>query len=228
MKALKLATLTLCFFLDVHVRAEVLTAGFAKRDYSFGTTRVVLDHGGLIEHGDNLHLVRGKMYVESADSAAVSTPFATVMCAGRCMAIFERAADHIWIKNLEGAWMLKRKGDQQSYAIPEAMQVRVAEVDPNGVAQMDFPQSLPWRPLVKTWGHLYPGKVDEFKDQVTAFRPRWRQAVESAAQMHQEAAQRTIASYEKAQADRDAARRAVERENAELRQLFMQKNYLAP
>jgi hypothetical protein len=225
----RVLAIVLCFFLDVHVHADPLAGpSTGKKTLKLHEMEVVLDHGALMEEREGLHLVRGRIYVQSEERTQIATPFATAHCEGDCRAIFERSNDHVWIQNLEGAWIIQRTGEAQSYILPPAMQVRVAEVGENGLAQMDFPQSLPWAPTLKAWGHLFPGDKNEFKDQVEAFRPRWKLGVERVTQIHQDGAKRTIASYEKAEAEKEAARRREEQENAKLRALFREKNYLSP
>lgn len=228
----KALCLVLCFFLDVHVRAEeAIGAAHGRKIIQRENLKVVLDKGALVEvRGSGFHLVRGFFLVEAQLATRFSTPFATLWCENnsKCKALFERTSDHLSVKSLAGEWRFTRNGDAQIYSLPLAMQMRFAEVTDEGVASMDFPQSLPWLSTLKVWGRLFVGKPDEFKAQVSEFRAVWKAAVETASQLHAQGAARTIASAEAEASKREATRRQDERETNELRRQMRERNYLTP
>jgi len=228
MNALRFAFCFLCFFLDVHVRADETAASViqAKHKYVLKSPNVILEKGALAElrAPDSLHLVRGHILVQGPGH--FTAPFATLSCEGECTAVIKREPRKVTLFNIRGDWQVERKGDKQTYAVPPAMQVAVTEVDTDGKAGMDFPQGLPWLPTVKTWGRLYGGSASEFKADLEEFRAVWEQAVEAVSDLHSRTAAREIANADRALAQEQARKRAREKEDAELRKLFREKNSL--
>jgi hypothetical protein len=232
MSAGRVVCLLLCFFLDVHVRAEeAVAAKSARTTISRENLKIILAKGSLVEpRGEGFHLVRGQFLVETQTDTRLTTPFATVWCEAEseCKALFERASDHLVIRSLEGEWRLLRNGEVQVYRVPEAMQLRLSLVADDGKAAMEFPQSLPWDSTVKAWAHLFTGKPAEFKAQVLAFRQVWKGAVETASSLHSQGAQRTIASHDQELAKEAALRDAEEREHQNLRRQMRERNFPTP
>ena len=174
--------------------------------------------------GHTIQLVLGSFYVETSREVHFQTPYARVWCEEDCKGIFNRESTLLEVKSLEGRWLIKRTGEAQTYALPAGLQVAIGEVTTDGQAQMDFPQSLPWLPTVKQWAALFPGSVDELKPTLVKFRDSWKEAVEAVSDLHQHAASRAIASYEKTQAQERARLLAIQREDQKLRDLFREKN----
>jgi hypothetical protein len=81
---------------------------------------------------------------------------------------------------------------------------------------------------VLEWSRLYPGPVELFKSEVTRFRSEWKTAVESASKVFEQTAARAVASYEEGLAKERARRKAEEKEEAALRELFRKKNDIDP
>ncbi|MBX3022526.1 MAG: hypothetical protein KF799_12710 [Bdellovibrionales bacterium] len=232
--AVKFIFCFLCFFLDVHVRAEEHgicnappCAIKAEHNRSVKNPAAMIAAGGTAEwRGDSLHLVKGTFLLQGPGK--FSTAYATLSCEDECLAIVERDDKQVILRNLHGDWRVDRLGDKQTYAVPPAMQVRVAAVSVDGQAEMDFPQSLPWLQTIKTWGRLFQGSREEFKEKVSEFREVWEQAVEAVSDLHGRTAERAIASHNEELAKAAARRAAIEREDAQLRQMFREKNNLSP
>lgn len=229
-RAARALFLFLCFFLDVHVRAEEpIVAVKDKKSVTIEELNMQLGRGTILEpRGSEVRIVRGQMLVETEDSTRITAPFVKLWCEkeSACKALIDRTDDSLVIRSLEGEWRLTRTGDNQVYRVPEAMQMHFGLVDQDGKATMDFPQSLPWLATVKAWGHLFHGKPDEFKDQVAEFRERWKNAVETASLLHSEGARRTIASHDEELAKAEAARRKDEAETRALRKQMRENNYI--
>lgn len=244
MKFLRVAFCFLCFTLDVHVRAEESHHAAkaeahddscaapcvinATKKYVLKSPNVILAKGALAElrSSENLHLVRGNFLVQSPGS--FTTPFAKFSCEGECTAVVERQAGKVTLRNIKGDWQVDRMGDKQTYAVPPAMLVVVTEVDSSGQAGLDFPQALPWMPTVKLWGSLYVGDVHGFKEALEEFRPVWEEAVDAVSDLNSRTAIREIASADQALAKQQALKRAREKEDADLRKLFREKNSVSP
>jgi hypothetical protein len=230
MSAGRALCLLLCFFLDVHVRAdEVLNASAGKTSVSRENLKIVLAKGALVEiRAETFHLVRGQVLVESSSNTQFTTPFAKIWCDNgpACKALIERSPDHVNVLSLNGEWRFSRTGDKQIYRIPAAMQMRLGLVAGDGKAAMEFPQSLPWESTVKRWASLFQGKPDEFKAEVENFRGLWRQAIETASLEQQQGAERTLASHDEKLAKEASRRAADERESAELRRQLRERNFL--
>lgn len=219
----------LCFFLDIRVRAgERLMVG--PKSISVNKQSFVIDTSALVERtsADLWRLVRGQLYVDGEGRFQIKTPYAFIHCEGKCRALIERFEASVVTQNLGGDWKIERVGDKRVYSVPVAMQTWVSEVTMSGAAEMDFPQSMPWLSTAKAWARLYPGSSDDFKKELAAFRVSWKAAVESASELDLEIASREIASYQKAQDEKRRRRLVEEKENAELRLLFREKNYLTP
>lgn len=218
MRPLKAFALLLCFFLDVHVRAEALVGPRT-------TPKLKLDAGALAEtRADHaIALVRGSFLLREAGT--FTTPFAVFTCAHACTALVERAPDLVTLTNLGGDWQVVRLGDEQAYAVPVATRVSVRPVGLDGKADLEFPQALAWAPTLKVWGRLFPGSAKEFRAQVEAFREVWEEAVEQTSQMQEGVARRAIASAAAAQAAVRANQIARDREDAELRAQFRERNF---
>jgi len=231
------------FFIDVRVRAEnspgdcwgkripcAISAGEARRELRAGDFTLVLERGALVEQrdADLLQLVAGVFYLESKVPLKFNTAYASFSCGKECKALAERDSDGLTLKSLHGEWIIRRIGDDQEYALKSGLQVRVSEVQTDGLAHMEFPQSLPWDATVKQWGKFFPGTKQAFKPELKRFREEWRTAVELASLVHQHAASRTLASHEDQLAKERARRKATEKEEQELRSLFRQKNYIDP
>jgi hypothetical protein len=240
MNSFKVMICVLCFFLDVHVRADevcwgktvpcAVEAAHGRRDLQASGLSLSLDRGALLEQrdGDVLQLVRGSFYVESSTTVSLRTPFGAFSCAGeKCTALFQRDDEKVVVMNLGGEWRVRRAGDPEIYRIPPATSLRLSAVGVNGRAAMDFPQSLAWLPTLKLWGRLYPGTKPAFTTAVEAFRPVWRAAVEKTSREDEQVAARDIASHDEAVARRQATLKAREREDAELRRQFRARNYLS-
>lgn len=242
MTSARALALTLCFFLDVQVRAATsqcwnrvtpcaVSVDHKKVALDSKAVKMVLKPGSLIEKTEAgaISIVKGTVLLNVSDPAtAFRTPFAKIWCADECVALIDREAGQVTIKSLGGNWRAQRLGDEQEYAILEGTRVLFTPVTDGGQAGMEFAQSLPWEPTVKEWAELYPGDKDQFKADVARFREVWNKGVESATSMQEADVGRTIAAYDKAQAQARARRQAQEREDAELRRLFREKNYINP
>jgi hypothetical protein len=236
----KVLTLACVFFIDVHVRAEtpnkecwgttvpcaVQAEGGKKRLLTANDLKISLAPLALLEQLDEktLQLVRGEFYVETSKAVVFKTPFGRVWCDDDCQGLFVRTDDSFNIKSLQGHWLVQRNGENTTYQVPTALQVTLGTVGEDGHALMEFPQSLPWLSTVKLWGDLYPGTFQELKPTLVKFRGTWKEAVEHVSELHQQAAARTIASYEEGLAHEKSAREAREHEDARLRALFHEKN----
>lgn len=234
-------TLVCLFCIDVHVKAEpvlgvdgcwgkkipcAVEASHAREVLKAADLMISMSSSALLDQFDEktIQLARGRFYVETSRPVAFKTPYAKVWCSEDCKGIFAREPSQLTVLALAGKWLVNRTGDEKTYGIPEGMQMLFSEVTPEGAAAMEFPQSLPWEPTVIAWSSLYPGKMKDFKPLVAEFREVWKAAVEKASEMHQEQAQRTIASYENELAQERARQAAREREDAKLRALFREKN----
>lgn len=221
------------FCVDVHVKAAEICWGKTvpcivegRQKLESAGVKIASDASALLEKIDasNVRLVNGQIYVDVSKKIAFKTPYARVWCEGRCRGILSRDLKQVNIKSLSGVWLASRTGDKGTYSVPEGMQMSFAEVTEEGSALMEFPQSLPWDPTIKMWIALYPGNLKEFKPLLTEFREIWRAAVDRASDMHQEQAERTIASHEKELAEERARQVERDREDAQLRALFREKN----
>ena len=230
------------FFLDVHVKADTKAGKLAecwgkkipcpvqaeqsKKIITAGEMRIALSPRSLLEQRDEktIQLVRGQFYVEASEPVVFKSPFAKVWCDGSCKGLFVRTSDKFEIKSLEGRWILQRNGEKSNYQIPEAQLVAVSEVAEDGLATMEFPQSLPWDSTVKQWASLYPGTLGELRTSLATFREIWKEAVEKASRVQMRAASLTIASFENEQAQERAKKAASEHEDQRLRALFRENN----
>jgi hypothetical protein len=226
------ALLVMMFFADVRVRAEeVLFAPHGLRAVNTERVEMRLAPHTLLETRSEkwIHIVRGELYVRVQKPVTFGTAFASFSCDKDCYAIFQRSQDEVTIKSLKGTWRVKRVGEKAvEYGVKAGLQVTLGEVRDDGVAMMEFPQSLPWLSTVKEWSYFYSGKPEEFKSEMRDFRKTWRRAVELVSELHVTAAGRTIASYEAELARERARRKAQAVEDAKLRQLFRQKTYIDP
>jgi hypothetical protein len=238
----RLILLMALFCVDVRVRADDLKdcwgksipcpvqALTGKRLVEVDNLKISMSANALLEQrsDDLIQLVRGDFYVETAKPVKLQTPYGRFWCEGECKALFERDEREITIKNLQGRWLIQRTGETQTYALAPALQTWLGEVEPDGRAQMEFPQSLPWLQTTKLWAALYPGDVGHLKTDLAQFRVVWHHAVESVSELHKTTAQREIASYRRTQDEERARQKAQEKEDESLRNLFRQKNYLSP
>lgn len=233
------------FFIDVRVRAEdshketecwgkqipcAVQATDHKREFKNGDFIFVLAAGSLAQQRDQktIQLVDGDFYIEIDKPMLFNTPYASVTCASVCKALVSRQISGLTVKALEGDWTVQRLGEKRVYTLGAGLQISIGEVETSGMAQMDFPQSLPWASTVKEWSKLYVGSAELFKSDVTQFRRDWKTAVESAAKVHEEVAARAVASFGEGVAKEQARRKAVEKEDAALRELFRRKNNIDP
>ncbi len=233
------------FFIDVRVRAEdshkeascwgkripcAIQATEHKREYRNGDFVLVLGAGSIAQQRDEktIQLVEGKFYVEIDKPVIFKTPYASISCESVCTALITRALTGVTVKSLAGEWNIQRLGEKKNYSLSSGLQLSIGEVETSGVAQMDFPQSLPFAPTVMEWSKLFPGTVELFKSDVARFRLDWKEAVESASQVHEQAASRAIASYEAGLAKEEARRKSVAKEEAAMRELFRRKNNIDP
>lgn len=231
------------FFVDVRVRAESLNQDcWGKqipcaihsqqqlRELLSGDLTVVMAKNSLLEHREEklIHLVKGEFYATVNTATKLTTPFAKFVCQEKCKALLERRADEVTIKALEGEWVIQRAGDSKNYTLPSGFQVRISAVQSDGVAQMEFPQSLPWDSTVQQWARFFRSAKSAFKEELARFRQDWKLAVESASQLHANEASRVIASHETDLAKERARRLAIQKEESALRELFRKKNYIDP
>lgn len=227
---MRILCLILCFFLDVHVRAdEALVTQNSIRKVSLKEGFIVLNARTLVEpKGKTLNLVHGQLLVEAGRSTKFTTPFGEAFCDSEelCRALFERTSDKWVIQSLAGNWHFKRSGDNQVYQLHVATQIQLGEVTTDGQAQMELPQSLPWDATVKTWAHLFQGKPEQFKDQVIDFRVHWQAAVEGLSQAQSETTKKAVENHEKELKIQAAARLTETRERALLRRELAERNYL--
>lgn len=229
------------FCVDVRVRAEELAgscwdkempcpvqANDRRRLVESEGLKISLAAGSLVEQrdADSVQLVQGSFYIFTSRAVVFKTPYAQFECEDECKALVEREPLRLTLKSLAGRWLVTRKGETQQYALPAGLQILLGEVEPNGRAQMEFPQSLPWLSTVKSWAKLYPGSAKELRQEVADFRPAWREAVEAVSRLHLDTAKRAIASYESNQAQELARQKARAREDESLRSLFRAKNNL--
>lgn len=229
MKLAKSIALLICFCLDVHVRAEPCGAPpcqlKSEQVSVHAATGIVVGPNGLIswEAPARVRLVQGKMLLNQP--GAFVTPFATFTCAGECRALVVREPVRVRLSTLKGAWRVERRGDATLYAVPEATQVVVGEVEGSGKAQLELPQALPWKPVVKAWGQLYRGPAAEFKAQVSEFHDAWTEAVEHLAETQEQLARAEVDQAAQAAHRAFMVKRAREAEDAELRARFRRQNF---
>lgn len=233
------------FFLDVRVRADnkserdcwgkeipcAVQAVGRKRELKAGEDLTLVLAGGALAHqrdGTTIQLVDGRFYVEVKRPIAFKTPYATLTCTSECKALINRKEKELSVKSLEGEWTLVRLGDAQVYFLSAGFHLTVGEVETNGLAQMEFPQSLAWAPTILEWSKMYPRSAEVFKSDAGRFRVAWKNAVENASVVHQQVAARAVASHEEGLARERARRKAVEKEEAALRELFRKKNGIDP
>jgi hypothetical protein len=217
---------------DIRVKADTPVVAMAhKKSFSAKGLQVVLGPGSLLEQHDKneFQLVKGEFLVELQSIAKLKTPFATVTCDGDpCLALIHRDSTQVQIKALRGEFRVRRLGEKTDYGLGAGLQLTVMEVADNGVAEMEFPQSLPWDSTVKEWAHYYSGTSKEFRETLIQFREDWQQAVERVSQIHEQYAGRVIASYEATLAEERSRKAAQEREDAKMRKLFREKNNVSP
>ncbi len=231
-RAFRFFILYFCFTVQIQVRAA--SDSHAKQNtqsYSFGRSRVRLGVDALIEKRKDhaAHLVRGDALAHLQGEDVLQTAYAYVRCQGEeCQVLVRRERDRVTFGALEGVLLVHRLGENKDYVLPTAMQVVVGPVTSQGFADMDFPQSLPWDDTVKIWARLFSGNVKEFKSTLAEFREVWHESVEAVSHLHEEHAQRMIASYYKSVAEQQSHLKAQEREDEELRKLFRQKSGFAP
>lgn len=240
MKALRFSFLFFCFFMDVHVRADECWGKSVPCAIAASTQRrilnvnekgyFVLSPNAMIElrEGSEIRLVRGSLYVEFSEPVTFLVPFGRVHCGSNCYARLERKESSLQVQVVRGSWNLLRLGDSTNYLVPEGMQLVLGEVMGDGLADMEFPQALPWESFIKSWAKLYPHSSHEFVDTVRKFRPVWEKAVESAVQIQSKEAGRAMASHEAVMARAEARRRAEANEDESLRKMFREKNGLQP
>jgi hypothetical protein len=244
MSAWRAMMLVALFFMDVHVRAAevqkddcwgktlpcaVQTASH-RREWKAPGFKMILGENSIAEQKDTktVQLVQGDFYLEVDGNVKFKTPYAEVRCANDCKGIFNRTTQEIAVKSLGGQWVIKRTGEAQEYALHTGLQVKVSEVEDNGMAEMEFPQGLPFSPTVKEWAKFYSGDFKHFKSDVAVFRQQWEGAIDQVSQAQLENATRSIASHQSQLEKERARKRAIEREDAELRKLFREKNNLEP
>ncbi len=224
---IRLFWLVALFCIDLRVKAEPeVYAAHSQKTWDGAGLHVIMQPGSLIEkrEGDTVHLIKGQFLIELKDSATVKSVFATLGCAaGQCRALVERTAERLVVKALKGEFMVRRLGDPQHYALMAGAGVIVLPVTDEGVAEMDFPEALPWESTVKEWAKFFPGTIKEFKPTLVQFREDWKLAVEKLSELHAEHASRTIASHDKEVAEELARKAAQEREDAKYRKLFREK-----
>lgn len=214
------------FFLDVKVRAEVVSASAHRKTMKTDGVQFVLASQSLLEiqKQGTLRLVKGQLYLESEHKVKLTAPFGSFECMSDCLALLERRVDAVKLQSLGGYWRIRRLGDETLYGLPPGMEMTLGRVDLDGAAEMEFPQSVPWDSTIRSWARLFPGTREEFKVRISEFRPVWREAVEAATDLQHGEAGRTIASHEADLARIRARQRAQEREDESLRKLFRAKN----
>lgn len=218
-----------CFTVHVHVRAAeaIARAAHSAEDFTFGESKMRLAQGALVEKRKEnaAHLVKGEALAYLKGKDVLQTAYAYVRCqSDDCKALVHREKDRVTFGALEGVLLVHRLGENKDYVLPTAMQVSVGGVMADGYAEMDFPQSLPWDETVKSWARLFRGDLKEFKSTLAEFREVWHESVEAVSHLHEERAQRVIASHDKAVQDQQARQKAQEREDEELRKLFREKS----
>lgn len=228
------------FFIDVKVHAEedcwgktlpcAIQATRQRRDLKAQGFTMALAPHSIAEQRDakTVQLVQGEFFLTVEGLVKFNTPYAEIRCSNECKGIFNRNDKSIDIKALEGQWVIKRVGERQEYALRAGLQVKISEVEENGMAEMEFPQGLPFNSTVKEWAKFYSGDFREFKAEVAVFRQAWQEAIEQVSQAQRETATRSIASHQSELDKQRAAKAAAEREDAELRKLFREKNNLQP
>ncbi len=192
--------------------------------------KIALSQGSLVEglESSTIQLVSGSFYIETSKPVVFKTPYARFYCEAECKALVDRIETQVTLQNLNGRWLIRRAGEEQEYALAAGLQTMIGEVEQQGQAQMEFPQSLPWLPTVKKWAALYPGSPKELKVEIADFRPVWKGAVEAASRLHGDTAKRAIAAAQSEQAEERARQRARAAEDESLRSLFREKNNLNP
>jgi len=219
------------FFVDVtiHVHADaVVSAHHGVKSVEVGKARISMSKNALMEvrEGKKVHPVRGEFLVEMQDSEAIQSPFGVVTCVDGCRGIFERRDDALVVKGLKGQWQIRRLGDGAAYELPAGYQVRLGLVTSLGVADMEMPQALPWLTTLEQWSKLHTGPKADFLAQVREFRPVWRRGVDGTTELHAALAQRSLAShYESLERERKIEQQR-QREDAELRRQFREKNFV--
>ncbi|HMN69817.1 MAG TPA: hypothetical protein PKC28_14835 [Bdellovibrionales bacterium] len=241
----RLAFFLVVFFLDVHVRASeaahppeecwsqptcAVDAGANFKSLENKTSKLRLAPRAIVERrdGDAVQVLAGTVLAEIGRGVSVRTPFAVLSCVDDCVGIVSREESSVRLKALDGRWLVRRLGEKIDYALDAGLQMTISEVGDKGVAEMEFPQSLPWFSTVKEWAGLFAGTPGEFKEVLRSFRERWRAAVDVVSVIHAGEAGRTIASHQAGVEAEKARQRAREREDRRLRELFRRKNDIYP
>ena len=234
MSPARLFLLFLTCFMDVHVRAETILAADDRRVVTTrAKTKLTLAKGGLaVDLGSgagagaaNVRLVRGVLYVEGP--VAVASPFGSFACDhATCEALITRETERVRIEALSPGWRVTPRGYDSALGVEDATRVALGQVDRSGHAAVEPPQALQWSNLLRTWAQLTSEDFESFATRVRALRPRWDAATERLSEDQRARALASVDAVRRAQDLRAQRAREAAAEDAQLRQLFREKNFV--
>ena len=169
-------------------------------------------------------MVKGRALVLNA--ATVVTPYGRATCAGECEALFDRTENEVTIDALTEGWTLTRTGETEARTIPPATTVRVGQVTRDGRAAVTAPTTRAWADLITRWAKLYPDGGEAFTERAHEFREAYDDAVATLSARDQSRAVAMITAHQTEESNRAAKIRAAADEDARLRKLFRERNYV--
>jgi hypothetical protein len=175
------------------------------------------------EHG-SFELIQGRFLIESFDHSKWKTLYGTIeMQSGQALVFVGRKS--LVVSPLSDQLQVRVVGDDP-VSIPVGYEGEFFGVNAQGKSLVAYPRVANPHKLIPSWARLYQGSENEFRVLIEGYRKVWREQLKTAILWHRGEVERQIASHN--QKLEEAKRRRIrrEKENARLRQMFRNKNYL--
>jgi hypothetical protein len=172
---------------------------------------------------ENFELVKGTAWFEKFENMTVKTIYGEVKAVEGPFWVIE-AKDRIWVRNINSKITIQPRNGKPM-ELPVGFQVWMAGVDENGKPLTGIPEVIPVETHIKIWSQLYPGKKEDFKNEVEELKWTWGPVADRAAQLYVKIVDRQKQMAEDREAEIQRRKLATEQENQKVRNLFIEKAF---
>jgi hypothetical protein len=127
------------------------------------------------------------------------------------------------VQVISGEVALEGKGRKGQFPILPGFENWLGRVNDERKAELGFPRSIHFRPLLELWATLHEGTREDFVKSVATFREKWVDAVLWSSEFNGVVSKRHLASEKAKQQEEKRRRRVIEAENRRFREMFYRK-----
>lgn len=166
--------------------------------------------------------LNGVLRAKSEKNEQIRSVFVDVSYLGEVF--LKSEADQILIRNMSGVVKLVLR-DHTELNLPQGMEIWVAGLDRNKKSIYGVVRKIDLVDHIRLWSRYYEGTKQEFKDEVSEFKIRWKKAQEAEANLYRDVASEAQRSYEKSEAAKLARAKKEEQQKKIMRARYIERSF---